>query len=137
MKLKIKIPIKFGNIAITKNSISGDTNDSSNWDSFSFPLPEGDWYIESSDMGHIVLVNKTPVYEYIDIRVRAALDSDGSVFRPENPRFIGELWWKGGLVHTTVDSDTKDEAYKKVLTHINYENEHLESGMYLQDPSNQ
>jgi len=48
--IDIKIPNGFMNIGITKdNYFIADTNDSNNWDTIKFPLPEGNWVI--SDMG--------------------------------------------------------------------------------------
>jgi len=42
----IEIPKEFMNIGIsTDNYLFADTNDSANWDTIRFPLPEGEWSI--------------------------------------------------------------------------------------------
>lgn len=46
--LKIKLPKGFMNVAITtSNNLIADTNDSTNWNDLSFPLPKGQWKIKS------------------------------------------------------------------------------------------
>ena len=46
MKIEIKIPNGFMNTAVTTdNFFIADTNDSANWDTLKFPLPEGNWSI--------------------------------------------------------------------------------------------
>ena len=46
MKIEIKIPKGFMNTAVTTdNFFIADTNDSANWDTLKFPLPEGNWSI--------------------------------------------------------------------------------------------
>ena len=48
--LKVEIPNGFMNIGVSgTNRLFGDTNDSANWDTFSFPLPKpnGKWVVSS------------------------------------------------------------------------------------------
>jgi hypothetical protein len=45
-EIKVKIPKGFMNTSIsTDNRLIADTNDSANWDTISFPLPNGPWKI--------------------------------------------------------------------------------------------
>ncbi len=46
--LKIELPKGFTNVALTpSNNITANNNDSSNWDTLSFPLPKGQWKLKS------------------------------------------------------------------------------------------
>lgn len=62
--LKIEMPKKFMNTGIGTDKESGinyfiaDTNDSSNWDTLKFPLPEGKWDIHSIDGKQVTLIEK-------------------------------------------------------------------------------
>lgn len=58
-KIEIIIPKGFMNVGVTTdNFFIADTNDSSNWDSLKFPLPEGKWNIFSSNGKNIILQNQ-------------------------------------------------------------------------------
>jgi hypothetical protein len=46
--ITLKVPKGYMNFSISKtNRFIGDTNNSENWDTISFPLPEGKWSIYS------------------------------------------------------------------------------------------
>ena len=58
-KIEIKLPKGFMNCAITIcNNFTSNTNDSANWDTICFPLPDtkGNWVIESYEKENIVLL---------------------------------------------------------------------------------
>ena len=55
--LTVKIPNGYMNVGITKtNHLVADTNDSSNWDTIKFPLPEGKWSVYSEQGDIVVLI---------------------------------------------------------------------------------
>lgn len=57
--IEIKLPKTFMNVAVTTcNHLTADTNDSANWDTLKFPLPEGKWSIYSMKDG-VVMLSKT------------------------------------------------------------------------------
>ena len=57
--IKIELPKGFMNIAVTTdNHFIADTNDSENWDTLKFPLPEGTWVIQSVEGKKVVLIEK-------------------------------------------------------------------------------
>jgi len=59
MKIEIKIPKGFMNTAITMdNFFIADTNDSANWDTLKFPLPEGNWSIFNVSNNKVTLIRK-------------------------------------------------------------------------------
>ena len=58
-QVKIELPKGFYNIAITEsNCLIADTNDTSNWDSLSIPLPGGEWKISEQKEKIVTLVRK-------------------------------------------------------------------------------
>lgn len=58
-RINIELPKGFCNIAITEsNCLVADTNDTSNWDSLTIPLPEGEWKISEQKGKIITLVRK-------------------------------------------------------------------------------
>ncbi len=49
MQIEITMPKGYMNVGITTdNFLVADTNDSANWDTLKFPLPEGKWSIYSN-----------------------------------------------------------------------------------------
>jgi len=59
MKIEIKIPKGFMNTAVTTdNFFIADTNDSANWDTLKFPLPEGNWSIFNVSNNKVTLILK-------------------------------------------------------------------------------
>lgn len=62
--IEIELPKGFMNVGVsTDNYLIADTNDSSNWDTLKFPLPEGKWVIKSNPTGKIVtLITKENKY---------------------------------------------------------------------------
>jgi len=55
----IEMPKGFMNTGIsTCNHFIADTNDSTNWDTIKFPLPKGNWSIQSIE-GKMVTLGKT------------------------------------------------------------------------------
>lgn len=44
--LDIEIPKGFMNVAVSGKFLVADTNDSANWDTLKFPLPEGKWKVQ-------------------------------------------------------------------------------------------
>lgn len=57
--IEIELPKGFMNSEITlKNNLIADTNDSSNWDTLKFPLPEGEWSIYSKKGKIVTLIKK-------------------------------------------------------------------------------
>jgi phage repressor protein C with HTH and peptisase S24 domain len=60
--LKVKIPKGFMNTAVTTdNFLIVDTNDSANWMKLKYKLPEGKWFIYSSNEHEVILVEKNIV----------------------------------------------------------------------------
>ena len=59
-QIEVKIPNGYMNISVTTdNNLVGDTNDSTNWGTFKFPLPSGTWSIEKYIKGNsIVILNQ-------------------------------------------------------------------------------
>ena len=56
MKIEIEIPKGFMNVAVTLNNLFiADTNDSQNWDTLKFPLPDGKWSVFSIDEKKVIL----------------------------------------------------------------------------------
>lgn len=63
--LKIIIPKNFTNCVITKNNrFIADTNDSINYDSIVFPLPNGNWRIKSTHGKEITLVKNKSLFGF-------------------------------------------------------------------------
>lgn len=61
--LEIEMPKGYMNIGIdSANQLVADTNDSTNWDTMTFPLPKGRWTI-SSQKGKMVWVRKKKWYQ--------------------------------------------------------------------------
>ena len=60
MRIEIKIPKDYMNIGISTDNkwIIGDTNDSTNWDTFKFPLPDGEWTIEDIKKDIVTIKSK-------------------------------------------------------------------------------
>jgi len=55
-ELKIEIPNGFMNVGVSnENFLYADTNDSKNWDTLKFPLPNGKWTIKSINGKSIIL----------------------------------------------------------------------------------
>ena len=49
MEIQVKLPQGFMNIGVTvNNNLVADTNDSTKWDTLSFPLPKGKWVIKNT-----------------------------------------------------------------------------------------
>ena len=58
------------------------------------------------------------------IVVRPCYEADMEVFRPERPRYIGEIYISGKKVFSTSDVDCEHEAFLRCAKHIfNYEKE--------------
>lgn len=54
--IEITLPKGYMNVAVTTdNNLVADTNDSANWDSLKFPLPEGNWSIFSKKDKKLIL----------------------------------------------------------------------------------
>jgi hypothetical protein len=62
---KIIIPKNFTNCTITKNNrFIADTNDSTHYDSIVFPLPKGNWRIESIVNKEVTLVKNKSLFGF-------------------------------------------------------------------------
>ena len=63
-KIEIKLPKGFMNTGVVYRDkhprFVADTNDSANWDTLDFPLPEGKWEVYSEDIQNnkVILINK-------------------------------------------------------------------------------
>lgn len=58
--LDIKIPRNFMNCAITiDNYFVADTNNSKEWDTLRFPLPDGKWHIHRTDVAPGIITLKS------------------------------------------------------------------------------
>jgi hypothetical protein len=59
MKIEIEIPKGFMNIGVSvDNFFIADTNDSANWDTLKFPLPDGKWSIYNVSGKKVTLISK-------------------------------------------------------------------------------
>jgi hypothetical protein len=62
-KFEVIIPKNFMNVGVsTCNHLIADTNDSSNWDTLKFPLPEGKWHIYNVKGKIVTLITKENKY---------------------------------------------------------------------------
>ncbi len=54
--IEVKLPKGFMNVAITiDNHLIADTNNSADWDTLRFPLPPGQWRIDTIKQQKVVL----------------------------------------------------------------------------------
>lgn len=57
--IQIELPNGFMNVAISNNNyLYADTNNSANWDTLKFPLPNGEWGIQSINSKIVTLYKK-------------------------------------------------------------------------------
>jgi hypothetical protein len=60
MTIKIEFPKNFTNVHIDDdNHIVSNTNDTENWDTLKFPLPQGKWKIKEINNKTVILQKET------------------------------------------------------------------------------
>ena len=54
--IEVELPKGYMNVGVAGGCLIADTNDSANWDTLRFPLPDGEWRIHSQDGKKVRLV---------------------------------------------------------------------------------